>query len=382
MGQSMSESNTAIRVFKYRLYPSQAQERNLFRVLNGARHLYNMALAERRYTWEFEHRAVSLRELETLAKHYRATMPYGQQMFSQTAQSVVKQVDLAFRAFFARVKEGQTPGYPRFKQRNQFNSFLFKQYGLGAVVEKRRLKLFGIGRVRVRWHRPLEGKTKTIRILHKAGQWFVLLACDVAKNLPLPKTGRRVGLDVGVTVLITTSDGAKVGHPRFYRAGQKQLRRLQRSFQRKNGKHNRRKALLRVQRQHMHVANQRRDFLHKLSFELVQHFDGLALEDLRIVNMVRNTYLSKSILDAGWGLFKKLLTCKAESAGRDVVYVNPAYTSKTCSKCGMMFDHLTLADRWVECACGLSLDRDHNAAINILRKAGWDASVQANVERG
>jgi putative transposase len=139
---------------------------------------------------------------------------------------------------------------------------------------------------------------------------------------------------------------------------------------------------LKVQRQHTRVANQRRDFLHKLSYTLVKQCDFIALEDLRIANMARNKHLSKSILDAGWGIFKELLTSKAESAGRDVIFVNPAYTSRTCSHCGTMFDTLTLEVRWVECDCGLSLDRDHNAAINILRKAGWDASVQVNVERG
>lgn len=379
----MSESNTTVRVFKYRLYPSKSQERNLFRVLSSARHLYNMALAERRYAWEFERRTVTLKDLEGLAKHYRAVMPYGKQMFSQTAQSVVKQVDTAFQAFFARVKAGQTPGYPRFKQRTQFNSFEFKQYGTGASIDGRRLKLFGIGRVPVRWHRPLEGKIKTLRVLHRAGQWFALFACEVPRPLPLPKTRRSLGIDVGLSALITTSEGDKVDHPRYYREGQKRLRLLQRSLQRKAKRSlNRRQALLKVQRQHAHVANQRRDFLHKLSHRLVKHCDLMALEDLRLPNMMRNRPLSKSILDAGWGVFKELLTSKAESAGREVIFVNPAHTSKTCSHCGSLFENLTLDVRWVECECGLSLDRDHNAAINILKKAGWDASVQANVERG
>jgi putative transposase len=229
----MSESNTTVRVFKYRLYPSKSQDRNLFRVLNSARHLYNMALAERRYAWEFERRPVTLKDLEVLAKHYRASMPYGKQMFSQTAQSVVKQVDRAFQAFFARVKSGQTPGYPRFKQRTQFNSFEFKQYGVGAVIDGRRLKVFGIGRVAVRWHRPLAGTIKTVRLLHQAGQWCVLLACEVPQSKQLPKTGLSLGIDVGLSALITTSAGDKVDHPRYYRDGQKRLRGLQRSLERK-----------------------------------------------------------------------------------------------------------------------------------------------------
>ncbi|MDX2161809.1 MAG: transposase [bacterium] len=375
----MSNSNSAIRVFKYRLYPSKAQETNLFRVLNCARNLYNMALAERKYGYQLEGRSVSLADTERLAKHYRATMPYAQQMFSQTAQSVVKQVDLAYQAFFRRVKAGEKAGYPRFKGRNRFHGFEFKQYGSGAKLDGRRLKLFGIGRVRVRWHRPIEGDVKTVRIQHKAGQWFVVFACEVAQALPLPKTGRTVGIDLGLSALLTTSTGDKVDPPKYYRHAQTKLRVLQRRLARaKNGSSNRRKALQQVQRWHGHVANQRADFLHKLSTALVQHYDGIALEDLRVRNMVRNPHLSKRIFDSGWSMFWQFLTVKAESAGRAVHFVDPAYTSSTCSCCGALFQDLDLSTRWVECACGLSLDRDHNAALNILRKTGWDASVNAN----
>ena len=367
---SMADSTVIFRTYKYRLYPSKAQMRNLYRVLDLCRHLYNMALAERRYTWEFEKRRVSKAELETLAKHYRAKMPYGQQMGSQTAQSVVHQAHLAFQGFFRRVKAGKTLGYPRFKGRTRFNSFLFKQYGTGASIDGRKLKLFGIGRVSVRWHRPIAGKIKTVRIFHKAGKWFALFACEVAPMKPLPATGRAVGIDVGISALITTSDGDKVDNPNFYRTGQKRLRVLQRKLARtKRGSNNRRKALKAVQRQHEHVANQRRDFLHKLSFDLMQSFDHIALEDLGVRNMVRNKHLSKSILDSGWSIFKELLTYKAGSAGRDIVFVDPRYTSMCCSNCDKLFEDFDLSVRWVTCACGLSMDRDHNAAIYILKRS-------------
>ena len=370
----------ATRVFKYRLYPSKAQEKHLFRVLNCARHLYNMALAERKYAYQLEGRSVTLAETEQLAKRYRAAFPYAQQMFSQTAQSVVKQVDLAFQAFFRRVKAGEKPGYPRFKGRNRFHSFEFKQYGVGAKVDGRRLKLYGIGRVAVRWHRPLEGTVKTVRIVHKAGKWYACFACEVPDAAPLPETRCVVGIDMGISALITTSDGEKVESPTFYRKAQAELRRRQRCLARaKKGGKNRRKKLLAVQRQHEYVANQRRDFAHKLSTELVRQYDRIALEDLRVSNMVRNHHLSKSILDSGWSMFRQFLTYKAESAGRAVASVDPAYTSKCCSNCGAIFQDFDLSTRWVACACGLSLDRDHNAAIAVLHRAGWDTSVQLNV---
>ena len=188
---------------------------------------------------------------------------------------------------------------------------------------------------------------------------------------------------MGISALITTSDGDKVDNPHYYRTAQSDLRRKQRKLARaKRGSSNRRKALLAVQCQQEHVANQRKDFLNKLAHDLVRRYDLIALEDLRISNMVRNKHLSKSILDSGWGYIKQRLLDKAASAGRQVVLVDPAYTSKTCSNCGASFEDLKLSDRWVQCACGLSLDRDHNAALNVLSRAGRDTSVQRNVEAG
>jgi putative transposase len=174
-----------------------------------------------------------------------------------------------------------------------------------------------------------------------------------------------------------------VDNPAYYRQSQAELRRVQRSLARKQpGGQNRRKALHRVQRLHEHTANQRRDYAHKLARQLVSNYDRIALEDLQIANMVRNRHLSKSILDSGWYLFRQVLTYKAESAGREIALVNPAYTSMRCSNCGTVFPDFDLSTRWVTCGCGLSLDRDHNAARAVLHRAGWDTSVQRNVEVG
>ena len=369
-----------IRTYKYRLYPSRSQESALWGVLDACRGLYNMALAERKYSYQLEGYSVSKADLYALAKHYRRTFPNADQMFSQTAQSVIEQVDLAFQSFFRRCKAGEKPGYPRFKGRNRFNSFLFKQFGTGARLDRHRLKLFGIGRVRVRWHRPLEGDIKTVRIVHKAGRWYACFACEVEPPPPLPVTGHAIGLDVGISALVTTSEGEQIAHPAYYRVSQKRLRQLQRKLARaQSGSRNRQKALRAVQRQQERVANQRSDFLHKLSSKLVRNFDAIVLEDLRVSNMVRNPHLSKSILDSGWSMFRQYLTYKAESAGSRVTFVDPAYTSKTCSSCGAVFQDFDLSTRWVTCACGLSLNRDHNAALNVLSRAGWDTSVPVNV---
>jgi putative transposase len=355
----------------------------MFQVLAVCRHWHNMCLEERKLAWELEDRSVSKSEQQAKGKRYRQTFPQAKVVFSQTLQSVVDNLDKAFQSFFRRIKAGEKAGYPRFKGRNRFNSFSFKQFGMGARLDgNHRLRLFEIGRVRVRWHRPIpeNGTIKTCRIKHEAGQWYVTFAIELPDSLELPKTGNIIGLDMGISALITTSEGEKVENPNYYRAGQAKLRILGRSLARKKwGSKNRRKALKRVQRQHLHVANQRSDYLHKLSTKLVRTCDRVALEDLATRNMVRNHYLSKSILDSGWGIFKQYLTYKAGSAGREIRFVNPAYTSKCCSACGQMFQDFDLSTRWVKCNCGLSLDRDHNAAINILKRAGWDAPAIANV---
>lgn len=353
----------------------------MFQVLAVCRNWYNMCVSERKWAYKLEGRSVAKTQQEKTAIQYRKTFAWAAQgVFSQTFQTVCDDVDKAYQAFFRRVKAGEKAGYPRFKGRNHFHSFAFKQFGVGAKLDGRRLKLYGIGRVRVRWHRPIEGSIKTVRIIHKAGKWYACFSCEVPETTPLPKTDNGVGIDVGISSLITTSDGLHVEHPKFYRKSQDKLRILQRKLARaKQGSKNRRKALQRVQRQHEHIAHQRKDVLHKLSTELVQQNDLIALEALRVKNMVRNPHLSKSIMDSGWSTFRQFLTYKAESAGREVIAVDPAYTSKCCSSCGAVFQDFDLSTRWVSCACGLSLDRDHNAAINILKKAGWDTSVNVNV---
>ena len=285
-------------------------------------------------------------------------------------QIAVTDLDKAFQAFFRRVKAGEAPGFPRFKGRNRFSSFGYKEYGNGFKIDGRRLRLSGMGRVAVRWHRPLEGQIKTVRMTRRAGKWYACFACEV-EGVPLPATGQDVGIDVGLASLITTSTGEKVPHPGWYLAAQRRLRILQRRLaRRKQGGSNRRKALVALGRQHERIANTRKDFLNKLAYGLISRYDRIALEDLRITNMVRNRHLAKNILDASWGYLTQHLMSKAASAGRLVCLVDARYTSKTCSQCGHVFEMLSLADRWIDCGCGLSLDRDHNAAINILNQAG------------
>ena len=361
-----SDHEMIIKAYKYRLYPSQAQQRLLEQTLETCRRWYNACLAERKTAYETEKRTVGKFAQLRKVKDWKRSDSYAAQVHSHILQVVVQDLDKAFQSFFRRVKAGGTPGYPRFKGRDRFDSFGLKEYGNGFKLNGCRLKLSGMGRLRVRWHRPMEGEIKTVRIRRQAGKWYACFACEVNEQ-PLPSAGRSVGIDVGVHHLLATSDHAIVYNPHWYRRAQAKLRILQRKVSRRAmGGSNRRKAVVALQREHEYISNSRKDFLNKLVHSLIVSYDFIALEDLQINGMVRNRHLSKSVLDAGWGYLEQRLADKAVEAGRQVVLVNPSYTSKTCSSCGELFLDLSLADRWMECACGLSMDRDVNAALNIL----------------
>lgn len=367
--------------FVFRLYPSKSQLARLEAVRETCRHFYNDCLRERKDAYELHGISITKREQSRKVKVEKDTSPYASDIHTHTLQTVVDDLDRAFRAFFRRVKAGEKPGYPRFKGRNRFAGFGFKEYGRGFKIDGRRLKLWGIGRIAVRWHRKVEGTIKTVRIYCRAGKWFAAFACEVEKPEPLPPTGESIGVDVGLHRLATLSNGEEVENPRWYRRILRKLRVIQRSIARKvMGGSNRRKAVRQLQRLLLKVANTRKDFLNKFVDDLIKRFDRVVLEDLRIASMVRG-HFAMSILDAGWGYMLSCLTHKAENAGREIVLVDPRYTSKTCSGCGVIFEHMNLSVRWVECGCGTSLDRDHNAAINILQR-GRNRPLGAKLANG
>jgi putative transposase len=347
----------AIGTFQYRLDPTKAHKEALPWQLDAARQVYNLALEEGRIGKQDGYR---------LAKQSKKTFPQSKTVHSHVLQVAIEDVDRAFQAFFRRLKAGEEPGYPRFKSCKRWQSLGFKQSGNGFKVAGRGLKVSG-----VRWHRPYQGHIKTCRLVRKAGRWYVSLACEVPDPVPWPETGRAIGIDLGINALLTPGSAEQVQNPRGDRAAQAELRRKQRKLQRaQKGSNQRQKKLLDVQRQYEHVKHQRKDFLNKRVNELVQNYDVMAIEDLKIRNLVKNRHLRKRILEAGWGSFRQRLLNKAADAGREGVLVDPAYPSKSCSICGALFADLTRAQRWIECACGLSLGRDHNAALHVLQRAG------------
>ncbi len=358
------------KAYVYKLYPSKSQARRMDAVRETCRRWYNDLLSGRKTAYEERKETVSKYDQLRRVKEHKATNPWAAEVHSHVLQVVVADLDKAFQAFLRRIKAGQAPGYPRFRGRNRFDSFGYKEYGNGFRIDGRRLKLSGIGRVAVRWHRPIVGTVKTVRLVRKVSGWYACFSVE-QQGAPLPPTGQDVGVDVGLASLITTSDGVAVPPQHWYRREQHTLRVLQRRVARRMyGSKNRRKAVLQLRRQHERILNRRKDFLNKLAHGLIGQYDRIAVENLRIANMVRNRHLAKGILDAGWGYFMVRLHAKAAEAARVVVEVDPSYTSKTCSECSHVFEHLTLKDRWITCRCGVSLDRDHNAAINILKRAG------------
>ena len=369
------------KTYKYKLKPTPDQERELERVLWQCRRLYNVALEQRITLWKQRGVSVSQYAQEAELKDLRAEFPEYAAIHSHVLQNVLARLNKTYQDFFRRVQEkkarkagkaGQTPGFPRFQGRNRYHSFTYKEYGNGArldgIPDNGFLVLAKIGRLAVRWSRPIEGTPKTITISREADGWYVCISCAEAPIQPVPLTGQDTGIDLGLESFATLADGTMMHHPRCYRKAERRLKTAQRRVsRRKKGSKRRRKAVQLLARAHQTVKCQRQDFQHKTALALVRHFDTIYHEELQVANMLKNYHLAKSIADAGWSAFLSILAFKAACAGKQVVAVNPAYTSQTCSGCGAVVKK-GLSVRWHACPdCGARLHRDHNAARNIER---------------
>ncbi len=356
------------KTFKYKLRPTSGQEWVLDRALMRCHHVYNAALGERREAWQKCGVSVGYYEQKAELPGIKAEMPEYGEVHSQVLQDVVRRVDRAFQAFFRRVKASETPGYPRFRGRNRYNSLTYPQFGNGAALDNGFLVFSKIGRVAVRWSRPIEGTPKTATISREADGWYVCISCVDVPVQALEPTGRETGLDLGLESFATLADGTMIPNPRCYRKAERHLKTAQRRVsRRKKGSNRRRKAVKQLAKMHQKVKRQRQDFQHKAALHLVRDYDTIYHEDLQTANMLKNHHLAKSIQDAGWFGFLSILNAKAAWAGRTIVAVPPAYTCQTCSGCGIIVAK-GLSVRWHSCPDrGTSLHRDHNAAKNIER---------------
>jgi putative transposase len=362
-----------VRVYRYRLYPSRAQHLAMLGTLWLLRELYNAALQHRsdvyRRTGETVSAYTQMRELTGV----REVRPEYGEIHTHLLQDAITRLDRAFSAFFRRCKAGEQPGYPRFKGRDRYRTFTFKDAshnnGVRLAAGGKRVKLSGIGNVKLKLHRPVEGKIKQASVtLAGDGHWYVAFACDGVQPKLLSKTGASIGVDVGITTFAALSNGELVANPRPYETAQRALGKAQRVVsRRKRGSKRRRKAVRRLAKRHDKVTCVRRDFHHKTALDLVRRFDVIAVENLNVKGLAQMA-LAKQVHDAGWAQFSAILADKAASAGRELVAVDPRGTSQECSGCGAEV-RKDLSVRVHECpACGLVVDRDVNAARNILRR--------------
>ncbi len=373
----MGDRGRTMRSYRYRLYPNKAQETVLLSTLETCRRLYNNALAERRDAWKDEQRSVTYREQQDALPGNKDE--YQQQVHSQILQDVLRRLRKAFDAFFRRVRNGGTAGHPRFKGKGRYDSFTYPQSGFSLSEDERHITLSKIGPVRIRLHRPLEGRLKTCTVKRDVDQWYVVFSCEVEVEAR-SHGGTAVGVEVGLEKFATLSDGTVIENPRFLRESERKIKKCQRRIsRRKKGSNRRMKARKELSRAHRKVRNQRADFAHKLSRQLADDYSTITFEKLNIINMVQNHHLAKSIVDASWNQLIQYTTYKAEEAGGKVVLVDPKNTSQMCSRCGILVKK-DLSVRVHRCwNCGLTIDRDLNAAINIQNRSGWgppDAPVE------
>lgn len=376
--------------FNFRLYPTSAQETTLRETLETCRGVYNSLLHQRKHDYELYGKAPSCNEQQKHLTQWKQIHTNLSEVFSQVLQNVAKRVDLAFKAFFRRVKAGETPGYPRCKGQGQYDSFTYPQHGF--ALGENSIHLSKIGTVKAVLHRAIEGKIKTCTIRRRGDKWYASFSCEVEPKL-LPESTEQIGIDVGLEKFAVLSNGEIIDNPRFFRQDEKALAQAHRKFDKVKNQHRskqRRKAKKVIRRIHEKIKNRRHDFIHQTARKIVNRFCLIAVEELQVVNMMakpkakpdpekpghylsngasQKTGLNKSIADASWSRFRDVLTEKAESAARVLIAIHPAYTSQDCSDCGKRVPK-TLSVRVHVCTyCGLVLDRDVNAARNILHIA-------------
>jgi len=390
----------SLKAYKYRLYSNTATTEQLQWVLDRCRELYNAALDERKSAYRIAGKSIGYYEQKRdLVEIKESIRPEYQDIASHVLQDVVLRVKRAYDNFFRRVKNGEKPGYPRFQGRNRYDSFTYPD-GAGWKLEAKersphkkgtvrvKLHLTKIGTVTLHLHRDLAGTIKTLTIKREGEHWYACFSCEIGKPEALPVSYEDVGIDLGVTHFAALSTGGFLDHPRFFRKAEKKLAKAQQALARKKkGSHRRKKAVMRVAAAHRKIRNQRRDFQHKASRKVVNRYQVIALEDLQVKNLTKSPApkqdettglylpngasakagLNKSILDAGWSTFTEMVSVKAAWAGRTVILVDPFKTSQICSQCHKEGPHKDLAERVHSCVhCGVVVDRDINAAINIL----------------
>jgi len=337
------------------------QEQTLLQTLGNCRWIYNFYLNLRQEAYKNGEEYQHITEAE-LKREYEWLK------LSESTSLQNSRIDLqtAYKNFFRRIKNKNKTSL-KFKSRhNGVQSF--RSSGLVIKLEKSKIKIGKLGWFKIKQHREVVGKIKSVTVSFKNFKWFVSILVETDEKLELPLSNKKIGIDLGLKEFATISNGEVISNPRFLRRSEEKLKREQRKLsKRKKGSSNRRKQTRKVSKLHEHIRNQRADFLHKLSTRLINENQVICLEDLNVKGMVKNHKLAKSISDASWSSFVNMLQYKAEWYGREIIKINRWFpSSKMCSNCGSIKKDLTLADRIYKCNCGIEIDRDLNASINIL----------------
>ena len=356
------------KLFRYRLKPTKSQVAILNSQLDLCRWTYNETLALRKNAWENEDRSISYFESKRMLPIWKESKPELSEVYSQVLQEAVQRVDLAFKSFFRRVKSGEEPGYPRFKGINWYDSLTYPQSGF--ALKDNVLHLSKIGDIKIWLHRPVMGTIKRLTLRRSTTKkWYVSFFVEDAPKDAVPDSEKAVGIDVGISNFAVLSDGTFIENQRYMAACEARLSKEQSKKDKlPHGSPERRKAANKVSHIYERLGNLRDNFAHQLSHRIVNDYGIICLEDIDIKSLIeKKPYMAKSVLDASWNRFRTYVMYKAESAGRKVVLVNPAYTSQMCSGCGSIVKK-GLSKRVHDCPrCGLVMDRDLNASKNILR---------------
>jgi putative transposase len=390
------------RAYKFRAYPTCPQDGRAVRVLGDHCDPYNGALEECREAWRMRKASISYGTQSAQLKEIRAGDRDGQGRHSFTAQQqTLRRLSTVFQGFYDRCRAGQKPGYPRFKPRSRFDQVMFVN-GDGAkwIPAGRdgwaRASFQAVGAVKVRQHRPVRGTVKTLQLKREHRRWYVIVVVE-CEPVPRRTAGRELGIDVGVARFLTTSDGEFVPNPQFFNVSADLIAGLQRRKARaRPGSGNRKRLRRRLAREWRKVRNRRRDFHHKTARALVDTCDAIGVERLRVANMTRRPKpkpdpeqpgaflpnraaakagLNRSVLDAGWAQFTRILAGKAEEAGRRVIWVNPAGTSIGCHQCGRRCTRPR--QDTVVCPVHGPMDADVNGARNVYARAGLGSGQAA-----
>ncbi len=347
-----------IRSWKFRIYPSNDQEKELQNYLYECKNIWNNLLEYTKHCYAKTGKLPTEYQLKCLT---RKKSP----IFSQVAQNVAGRLSKAITGMLAKKKKGKNAGFPRFKPLERMKSFTYPQFGFRLNEQ---LLLSKIGEIQIKQHRDVKGKIKTLTIKQMPShKWYALVTSEV-EITPGCNKGAKVGIDLGIENFGHLSNDSVIMNPRHLKKAAQKLKQAQKLFsEKRKGSKNRTKSKLRVARAYEKVANNRRDFLHKTSRKLVDSYSLIAMEDLNVKGLGKG-FLAKHVLDCSWAEFSRMLHYKAEEAGSEVVLVAPAYTSQECSSCGSIRKK-TLAERWHKCSCGADMHRDLNAAKNILKRA-------------